>query len=154
MKYGLYKYNVMSFRLCNASATFQRLMNNVLEDILWKYALDYIDDITIYSKTWEDHVEHIKEVLSRLRSAGLMINPDKCHFVAKEVQFLGHIVGIEGIKPDPDKIIKIQEYPEPRTTKELRRFIRMVAYYRKFIKEFSKIAKLLFKLLEVDKLYL
>ncbi|HVH95668.1 MAG TPA: reverse transcriptase family protein, partial [Bacillus sp. (in: firmicutes)] len=153
-KYGLYEYNVMPFGLCNAPATFQRLMNNVLGDILWKYALDYIDDITIYSKTWEDHVEHIKEVLSRLRSAGLKINPDKCHFAAKEVQFLGHIVGIEGIKPDPDKVIKIQEYPEPRTTKELRRFIGMVAYYRKFIKEFSRTAKPLFKLLEVDKPYL
>ena len=91
--------------------------------------------------------------MSRLRGVGLKINPDKCHFASREVQFLGHVVGIDGIKPDPEKVIKIKDYPEPRNQKELRRFIGMTAYYRKFIKEFSRTAKPLFKLLESEGQY-
>ena len=87
-KYGLYEYNIMPFGLCNAPATFQRLMNTVLDGTLWKFTMDYIDDINIYSKSWDEHLIHVDEVLKRLRKAGLMINPNKCHFGTQKLQFL------------------------------------------------------------------
>ena len=145
-KYGLYEYNIMPFGLCNAPATFQRLMNTVLNGTLWKFTMDYIDDINIYSTSWEEHLEHVKEVLTRLRKAGLMINPDKCHFGTQELQFLGHIVGINGVKPDPEKIDKVKNYPTPKSISDVRRFMGLASYYRKFIKDFSTVAKPLFDL--------
>ena len=83
-------------------------MNTVLNNTLWKYTMVYIDDINVYSSTWEDHLKHLEEVFKRLRKAGLKINPDKCHFGTQELQFLGYIVGINGIKPDESKIEKVK----------------------------------------------
>src|SRR5256886_11943601 len=91
-RFGTYEFVVMPFGLCNAPATFQRLMNTILRDILWKFVMDYIDDISVYSKTWEEHLQHLEEVFKRLRKAKLKINLDKCHFGAQEIQFLGHII--------------------------------------------------------------
>ena len=136
----------MPFGLCNAPTTFQRLMNTVLDGTLWKFTMDYIDDINIYSTSWEEHLKHVKEVLTRLRKAGLMINPNKCHFGTQELQFLGHIVGINGVKPDPEKIDKVKNYPTPKSISDVRRFMGLTSYYRKFIKDFSTVAKPLFDL--------
>ena len=93
---------------------------------------------------------HVEEVLRRLRKAGLMINPDKCHFATQELQFLGHIVGVHGVKPDPEKITKVKEYPRPKNVSEIRKFMGLASYYRKFIKNFSIIAKPLFNLIQKD----
>ena len=144
----------MPFGLCNAPATFQRLMNTVLGDTLWKYTMDYIDDISIFSETWEDHLKHIEEVLRRLRNAKLKINANKCYFATRKMQFLGHLIGVEGIKPDPDNIIKVENFPKPRTVKEVRSFLGLSSYYRKFIRNFSKIAAPLFKLTKKDEQFL
>ena len=146
-KYGLYEYNVMPFGLTNAPASFQRLMNTVLGEIAWKYVMGYLDDINIFSKTWDEHLQHLEEVLKRIRKAGLKINPDKCHFATKEMQFLGHIVGAEGIKPDPEKIEKVRNYPRPTNVTEVRRFLGMVQYYRRFIKDCAKIATPLYHII-------
>src|SRR5436189_3403049 len=152
-KYGLFEYNVMPFGLCNAPATFQRLMNTALEDILWKFVMDYIDDISVYSKTWEEHLQHLEEVFKRLRKAKLKINPDKCHFGAQEIQFLEHVIGIDGIKPDPAKVEKVKNFPQLGNTTELRSFVRLISYYRRFIQDFSKISKPLFELTKKDQPY-
>jgi len=152
-KYGLFEYNVMPFGLCNAPATFQRLMNTALGDILWKFVMDYIDDISVYSKTWEEHLQHLEEVFKRLRKAKLKINPDKCHFGAQEIQFLGHVIGVDGIKPDPTKVEKVKNFPQPNNTTELRSFVGLISYYRRFIQDFSKITKPLFELTKKDQPY-
>src|SRR2546430_3387091 len=115
--------------------------------------MDYIDDISVYSKTWEEHLQHLEEVFKRLRKAKLKINPDKCHFGAQEIQFLGHVIGIDGIKPDPAKVEKVKNFSQPENTTELRSFVGLISYYRRFIQDFSKISKPLFKLTKKDQPY-
>jgi len=131
----------MPFGLYNALATFQRLMNTVLEGTTWKHTMDYIDDINVYSKTWEDHLNHLEDVLERLRKAKLKINAEKCHFYTQEAHFLEHVVGIYGVALDPEKVEKVAKYPIPKCLKEVRSFLGLVRYYRKFIKDYSKKAK-------------
>jgi hypothetical protein len=150
-KYGLYEYNVMPFGLYNALATFQRLMNTVLEGTIWKYTMDYIDDINVYSKTWEDHLKHLRDVLERLRKAKLKINAEKCHFCTQEAHFLGHVVGIHGVAPDPEKIEKVDGYPAPKCLREVRSFLGLAGYYRKFIKDYFKKAKPLTNLTQKER---
>jgi hypothetical protein len=150
-KYGLYEYNVMPFGLYNALATFQRLMNTVLEGTIWKYTMDYIDDINVYSKTWEDHLKHLRDVLERLRKAKLKINAEKCHFCTQEAHFLGHVVGTHGVAPDPEKIEKVDKYPAPKCLREVRSFLGLAGYYRKFIKDYSKKAKPLTNLTQKER---
>src|SRR2546423_15468388 len=108
--------------------------------------MDYFDDISVYSKTWKEHLQHLEEVFKRLRKAKLKINPDKCHFGAQEIQFLGHVIGINGIKPDSAKVEKVKNFPQPRNTTELRSFVGLISYYQRFIQDFSKILKPLFEL--------
>jgi Reverse transcriptase (RNA-dependent DNA polymerase). len=152
-KFGLYEFNVMPFGLCNAPATFQRLMDKVLAPYRGKFVEVYIDDITIFSKTLEDHCEHVSIILDELRQANLMLNLEKCYFFLPNVKLLGHVVNREGIQPDDDKIIKVRDYPEPTNIRQLRGFLGLASYYRKFIKNFSTIAKPLNQLLEKDILF-
>src|SRR2546421_4345839 len=115
--------------------------------------MDYIDDISVYSKTWEEHLRHLKEVFKRLRKAKLKINPDKCHFGTQEIQFLGYVIGMNGIKPDPAKVEKVKNFPQLKNTTELRSFVGLISYYRRFIQDFSKISKPLFELTKKDQSY-
>lgn len=147
---GLYEFNVMPFGLCNAPGTFQRLMNYVLQDFLGKFVAVYIDDIIIYSKTFEQHVDHIRLVFDALRKATLKIKLKKGYFCFPNIAFLGHIVGRNGISPDPSKVEKIMNFPIPSNLKELRGALGLFSYYRKFVKDFSKIAKPLLMLLKKD----
>ncbi|CAJ0630411.1 5188_t:CDS:2, partial [Entrophospora sp. SA101] len=102
-KHGLYEFNRMPFGLTNAPASFQRLMNKVLSKEIGRFVVVYLDDINIYSKSFEEHLEHLEIVFSRLRRAGLKLGKDKCSFAKTQLEFLGHIVGRDGLQPDPKK---------------------------------------------------
>lgn len=137
---GLYEFNTMPFGLKGAPATFQRLMTSVLGELNWEILLIYLDDIIVYSRSFDEHLEHLRLVLYKLRAAGLKLHPDKCTFCHKEVRYLGHVVSKDGVKPDPSKVRAISSYPEPKSIPELRRFLGMASYYRRFISRFSDIA--------------
>lgn len=138
---GLYEFVVMPFGLCNAPATFQRTMQIVLGDLFYTVAPVYIDDIIVHSVTFKEHLEILEEVFRKIRNANLKLGPEKCKFCFKEIKFLGHIVGEDGIRTDPAKIEKVKTYPRPQNLTQLRGFLGLAKYYRKFIKDFAKIAK-------------
>ena len=145
---GVYEWKRMPFGLMNAPITFQTLMTNVLRDINWRFVLCYIDDILIFSPTFELHLQHIEEVLDRLQEANLKLHPSKCHFAVKQLKFLGHVISRRGVEVDPDKTEALKNFPAPRNQKEVRRFIGMANYYRKFIKDFASKATPLNSLLK------
>ena len=145
---GLWEFNVMPFGLTGAPATFQRCMNYILMDST--HAMVYIDDIIIFSKTFKEHISDIENVLERLLVAGLKIKPSKCDFAKKSVTFLGHLVSAEGILPDPSNTKKIRTFPRPTSVKSIQQFLGLVGYYRKFIRNFAKIAAPLVKLVKKD----
>jgi len=130
--FGLFQFNRMTFGLCNAAQTFQRLMDIVLRGI--EYAFCYIDDILIASTTPEQHAIHVREILSRLQQHGLSINVEKCTFGAEKVRYLGHTINKDGIAPLQDRIAAIKNYPKPNTVKELRRFLGFIIFYRRMLK--------------------
>ena len=137
---GLYEFNVMPFGLKNAPGTFQRLMDKVLKDYIGEFVEVYVDDIMIYSKNLEDHIMHIEKVLQKLKEYNLVIKLKKCRFCQKKIEFLGHEIGEEGLKPNFKKIETIEKIREPQTVTEVRSFLGLCSYYRRFVKGFSKIA--------------
>src|SRR6266540_2705480 len=136
----------MPFGLCNALATFQWLMNQVLRKYLEKFVLVYLDDIIIYSKTFEEYKEYVRLIFEVLRAASLMMKPKKCKFTQKELQFLGHIISAEGIRTDPDKIAKMVTLAPSTNLKELRSRLGLFSYYRQYIKGFSNITRPMYEL--------
>ena len=122
-------------------------MDDMLGNYNWKFAMVYIDDINIFSHTFEEHLEHLNFVFQRIRKAGLKFNKAKCNFIRKELLFLGHVVNNDEISPNPSTVQKILDFPQSRTIKGLRSFLGLAGYYRKFVKGFSQIAAPLFKLL-------
>ena len=146
--FGTYQFKVMPFGLCNAPSTFQKLMEMVLAGLHWTTCLVYLDDIVIFSTTVEQHLSRLRDVLARLKKAGLKLKPSKCHILKKCVHYLGHIVSADGVKVDDDKIKCIVEWPTPVNLEELRRFLGIASYYRKFIKGFAHIAAPLHALTE------
>ncbi|WVZ76430.1 hypothetical protein U9M48_024406 [Paspalum notatum var. saurae] len=149
-KYGLYEYLVMSFGLTNAPAYFMHLMNRVFMDYLDKFIVVFIDDILIYSKSEEEHEVHLRLVLQRLREHKLYAKLKKCEFWIDEVPFLGHIISKGRIAVDPRKISATTNWEVPQTPKEVRGFLGLAGYYRRFIENFSKTAKPMTSLLEKD----
>ncbi|XP_051155718.1 uncharacterized protein LOC127278183 [Leptopilina boulardi] len=145
---GHFEYKRMPMGIKNAPPTFQRLLNNVLGGMLDSEAFVYLDDIIIYSDTLEEHDRRARRLFSRLRAANLKLQPDKCEFLKKEVAYLGHIVGKDGVKPNPAKILAIKQFPVPKTQKEVRSFLGLSGYYRRFIKDYAKVAKPLSDLLK------
>ena len=145
---GLFHFNVMLFGLCNAPATFQRLMDMVLSGLQWSSYIVYIDDIIIVGKTFEAHLSNLRQVFERLDRAGLKLQPHKCQFMQPKVKFLGHVVSADGILPDPDKTCRVREWPIPTTIKETQQFLGLASYYRRFIKNFASVASPLHKLTE------
>lgn len=146
----LHEFVRMPFGMCNAPATFQRLMEVVLAGLLWKNCFVYIDDVLVCSATFEEHLTHLEEVLSRLRQVGLRLKAKKCLFLRKEVSYLGHVVTRQGIKPDPAKTDKIRGYPAPTDVSQVRQFLGLASYYRRFVPEFAMIASPLHLLLKKD----
>ncbi|KAL5015646.1 hypothetical protein ScPMuIL_007270, partial [Solemya velum] len=144
--YGLYHFNVLPFGLCNAPSSFERLMERVLSGLHWKICLIYIDDIIIYSQTFDQHMDRIQQVLDCLHEAGLKLKPQKCHLFKTEVLYLGFIVSNAGVKTDPDKIERIRSWPTPCNITDVRSFLGLCCYYRKFVDNFSDIAVPLYNL--------
>ncbi|CAF1521526.1 unnamed protein product [Adineta ricciae] len=142
---GLYEFTVMPYGLTNAPATFQRLMDIVLAGLKWQSCLVYIDDIVIYSPTFEQHLIDLRNVLQALREANLTLKRSKCCFCRKEMKYLGHIITQDGIKPDPTLTKAVTEFPQPRTIRDIQSFLGLSGYYRRFIKDYAKTAEPLLK---------
>jgi hypothetical protein len=141
VEHGKYEFLKMPFGLKNAPSTFQRVMDNVLRDLIGKVCLVYMDDIIVYSTSLQEHLVNLRKVFDALHKYNLKIQLDKSEFLCKEVAFLGHVVTSEGVKPNPDKILAIKNWPIPKTETELRGFLGTLGYYRRFIKDFARIVK-------------
>jgi len=133
-RYGLYEFQVMPFGLTNAPSTFQDMMNHTLSDLLDIGVLAYMDDILDYAKTEEEHDRLVKEVLERLQANGLAISPEKCVWKAQEVEFLGYVIGRDGIKMATDKVKAVLAWETPKNLTELQSFLGFANFYRRFIK--------------------
>ena len=147
---GLYEFVRMPFGLCNAPATFQRLMQRVLSGLEYKCCFVYLDDVLVASKSFPDHLSHLREVFGRLKSAGLRLKPKKCDLLRDKVQFLGHVVSAAGIEPDPATTEKIEKFPKPTDATSVRRFLGLASYYRRFVPRFSVLSAPLNQLTKKD----
>ncbi|XP_044510183.1 uncharacterized protein LOC123228802 [Mangifera indica] len=150
-RYGAYEFLVMPFGLTNAPATFCNLMNDVLYEWLDRFVVVYLDDIVIYSESLEDHVRHLDEVMARLRAHQLYVKKEKCEFCMQEIMFLGHKVSHGQIRMDERKVTAIVEWTAPTKVSELRSFLGLANYYRRFVRDYSKIVAPLTDLLKKDK---
>ena len=147
---GLYEFNVMPFGLCNAPATFERLMELVLSGLHWQICLIYLDDIIIFGKTFAEMIQNLDTVLERFAQAGLKLKSQKCQLFKREVDFLGHVINEHGIHTNPQKIECVKTWPTPKNITELRSFLGLCSYYRRFIINYSHVAKPLTRLTEKD----
>lgn len=138
--YGHYEFVRMPFGLKNAPATFQRLINYVLRDFINKICVVYLDDILIFSTSFQEHVDSINKILIKLREANLKIQINKCSFFAKETLYLGHLLTTKGVKPNPEKVSSILNLRLPNTVKRIKAFLGLTGYYRKFVRDYSKVA--------------
>ena len=138
----------MPFGLCNAPATFERLMETFLAGLNWQICLIYLDDIIVRGKDFEDMIRNLDEVLQKLQCAGLKLKPRKCQLFAKQVEYLGHIISKEGVHTDPKKIQVVKNWPKPETLHDVRSCLTFCSYYRRFIAKFAEIARPLHKLSE------
>ena len=138
---GFYEFNRMCFGLSNSPACFQRLMQKCLGDIHLKECMVFLDDVVIHSKTLEEHLERLEHVLRRLQDNGLKLNPSKCKFFQKRITYLGHVISENGIETDPEKIQKVQDWPRPSNVDDVRAFLGFTGYYRRFVRDFSRISR-------------
>ena len=138
--FGLFEFQVMPFGLHSAPATFQRMINHVLREC-WSFARAYLDDIVVFSNSWEEHLNHLCQVHECLQKAQLTVNMSKCQFGKSEVHYLGHVIGGGTVKPDPQKLEAVDNYPVPATKKEVRAFLGLSGYYRQFVPHFATIAE-------------
>ena len=148
--FGHFEWNVLAFGLCNAPAVFQQLLNSVYADELGRFVVVYLDDILVYSKSEAEHVEHLRIVLQRLREHRLFAKLSKCQFCRSSVEFLGHVVSANGIGMDQHKVQAVQDWPQPRTVKDIMQFVGLTNYYRKFVQSYAAITVPLYELLKKD----
>ena len=137
---GLYEFNRMPFGLCNAPATFSRLMDTALTGLSWKICLSYLDDVIVFSATWQEHLQRLRQVFQRLRESGLRLHPEKCCLGERKVDFLGHEVSAEGLRPSPRNVDALTSLQPPTNVTEVRQFLGLASYYRRFVPSFAKIA--------------
>ncbi|GBG90119.1 hypothetical protein CBR_g50212 [Chara braunii] len=149
-RYDLYEFVVMPFGLCNAPGTFQRAMNRIFHDHLDKFVVVYLDDILIFSKSAEEHAQHVETVLSLLRQHKYKVDLEKCEFGRTKILYLSHEVSAEGIRPKDAKVASIRDWPRPQTVTEVRSFLGMCGYYRNFVKNYFTIASPLTDLTRLD----
>ena len=145
---GFWECEHMPLSLTNALATFQRLMESCLGELHMNWCIIYLDDIIVFSQTPEEHIHRLKAVFNKLRAARLKLKPSKHDLFKQQINYLGHVVSNEGVSTDPEKIKSVTEWPQPTTVTEVRSFLGFVSYYRRFIPNFSKVAKPLNKLLQ------
>lgn len=143
---GLYQWRSMPMGLTNSPATFQRMMELVLRGLPWQVCMVYLDDVLIYSPTFEDHLFNLREVFTRIQAAGLRLNPTKCHLARDHVVFLGHVVSRHGLQPDPRNTDKVKNWPRPQNPTEVRAFVGLCSYYRRFVRDFAQRAAPLHRL--------
>lgn len=145
----------MAFGLCNAQATFERLIENFLNGLSWKVCLVYLDDIIVFAKTFNEHLANLQKVFERLKCANLKLSPKKCNFFLQtKVSFLGHVISQNGVSNDPEKIKAIKDWPIPKCVKDVRSFLGLTSYYRRIIPNYADKAKPMHKLTEKNKQFL
>ena len=137
--------------LSNALATFQRVMDSVMGDLLLLYILMYLDNINVFLKTFSDHLDHLTQVFEQLKTAGLKLKPKKCHFFKENNEFLGFVISKNGIKPVPSKIEAIVKMKSPESMRDIQIFLGMIGYYCRFVLNFASIAEPLMVVLRKDK---
>ena len=154
---GLYEFQVMPFGLKNAPAVFQRLMQRVLHGLNPEEGPDfvsvYLDDVLVFSETLEEHLGHLRSVMGRLGAAGLKLKPSKCCFIREEVEYLGHVLTPNGLKPNPERVTAVTNFPIPQSVREVRQFLGLASYYRRFVQGFAKIAQPLHALTQKGALF-
>ncbi|KAK3571479.1 hypothetical protein QTP86_012366 [Hemibagrus guttatus] len=141
--HGHYEYQVMPFSLTNAPAVFQALINEVFQDLLGKWVIAYIDNILVYSASPEEHLLHVREVLSRLQQHHLYVKLEKCEFHRSTVTFFGYVISRRGVEMDVVKVRAVMDWPAPTMVQELQRFLGFANFYRRFIRNYSSVAGLL-----------
>lgn len=140
-KYGHFEMTRMPFGLNNSASTFQRTMEMALQGLQWVTCLIYIDDIIVFGKNFSQHIQRVEEVFDRIKAAGLKLKPAKSYMLQKEVVFLGHVVSGEGVRPSPTNIAKILDWPRPKTARQIKQFVAMGSYYRRYIKDFASLVR-------------
>jgi hypothetical protein len=148
--HGHYEFRVMPFGLCNAPSTFQSAMNELFQPYLRRFVIVFFDDILVYSPTLPEHLTHLTQVFHKLVSGEFFLKFSKCLFAQQSLEYLGHMVSSQGVLPEPSKIQAITDWPQPKTITELRGFLGLTNFYRKFIKNYASIALPLTSLLRKD----
>jgi hypothetical protein len=146
--HGLYEFKVMPFGLKNAPASFQSVMIRIFEHLLRKCVLAFMDDILIYSATLAEHIQHLHQVFEILQHHKFFLKASKCVFGQQQLEYLGHVISSQGVDTDPSKISDVQKWPEPQSVKQLRGFLGLTGYYRRFIKHYAMISSPLTTLLK------